>query len=45
MVSSADGQHYYQTDPRRTAVIKYAYATGEVGGYPVKTWLLPGGSI
>lgn len=30
MVSSADGQHYYQTDPRRTAVIKYAYATGEV---------------
>ncbi len=29
MVSSADGQHYYQTDPRKTAVIKYAYATGE----------------
>ncbi len=29
MVSSADGHHYYQTDPRKTAVIKYAYATGE----------------
>ncbi len=29
MISSADGQHYYQTDPRKTAVIKYAYATGE----------------
>ncbi|MGI6573744.1 MAG: S9 family peptidase [Fermentimonas sp.] len=29
MVSSADGQHYYQTDLRKTAVIKYAYATGE----------------
>ena len=29
MVSSADGMHYYQTDPQKTAVIKYAYATGE----------------
>ena len=29
MVSSADGMHYYQADPSRTAVIKYAYASGE----------------
>lgn len=29
MVSSADGMHYYQADPAQTAVIKYAYATGE----------------
>ena len=29
MVSSADGAHFYQTDPRQTAVIKYAYATGQ----------------
>lgn len=29
MVSSEDGLHYYQTDPQHTAVIKYAYATGE----------------
>ncbi len=29
MVSSADGIHYYQTDPQQRAVIKYAYATGE----------------
>ena len=28
MTSSADGMHYYQTDPQQTAVIKYAYATG-----------------
>ena len=28
MVSSADGMHYFQTDPQQTAVIKYAYATG-----------------
>src|SRR5690606_11342311 len=30
MVSSADGLHYYQTDPARTAVIKYSIATGNV---------------
>jgi len=29
MVSSEDGMHYYQADPQQTAVIKYAYATGE----------------
>lgn len=29
MTSSADGLHYYQADQGRTAVIKYAYATGE----------------
>jgi dipeptidyl-peptidase-4 len=29
IVSSADGMHYYQSDPARTAVIKYVYATGE----------------
>ncbi len=29
MISSADGQHYYQTDQLKSAVIKYAYATGE----------------
>ena len=29
MVSSVDGEHYYQTDPKKTAVIKFAYATGE----------------
>lgn len=29
MVSSADGVHFYQADPRQRAVIKYAYATGE----------------
>lgn len=29
MVSSEDGMHFYQTDPQQTAVIKYAYATGE----------------
>lgn len=28
MVSSHDGMHYYRTDAERTAVIKYAYATG-----------------
>lgn len=28
MVSSADGMHYYQADPRNTAVIKFSYATG-----------------
>ncbi|MCE5205114.1 MAG: S9 family peptidase [Porphyromonadaceae bacterium] len=28
MTSSADGMHYYQTDPQQTAVIKYSYATG-----------------
>ena len=30
MVSSHDGMHYYRADAGRTAVIKYAYATGEV---------------
>jgi dipeptidyl-peptidase-4 len=30
MVSSEDGLHYYQTDPARTAVIKYSIATGNV---------------
>ena len=29
MVSSHDGMHYYRTDAGRTAVIKYAYATGD----------------
>ncbi|RNC67165.1 S9 family peptidase [Proteiniphilum sp. X52] len=29
MVSSQDGTHFYQADPQHTAVIKYAYATGE----------------
>lgn len=29
MVSSKDGIHYYQADPQQTAVIRYAYATGE----------------
>lgn len=29
MVSSADGMHYYETDARHTAVIKFAYATGK----------------
>lgn len=29
MVSSHDGLHYYQADPQHTAVIKYAYASGE----------------
>ncbi len=29
MVSSEDGMHFYQTDPQQTAVIKYAYASGE----------------
>jgi len=29
MVSSHDGSHYYQADAERTAVVKYAYATGE----------------
>ncbi|WP_076929058.1 S9 family peptidase [Proteiniphilum saccharofermentans] len=29
MVSSEDGMYYYQADPQQTAVIKYAYATGE----------------
>jgi len=29
MISSEDGMHYYQADPGKTAVIKYAYATGE----------------
>lgn len=29
-VSSSDGMHYYQTDAKRTAVIKYAYSTGQV---------------
>ncbi len=28
MESSADGMHYYQTNPENTAVIKFAYATG-----------------
>ena len=28
-VSSSDGMHYYQTDAKKTTVIKYAYATGE----------------
>lgn len=28
MTSSADGMHYYQMDEARTAVIKFAYATG-----------------
>ena len=27
--SSADGLHYYQTNPERTVVLKYAYATGK----------------
>ncbi len=30
MESSADGLHYYQTDARKTAVIKFSYATGTV---------------
>ncbi|HHT30725.1 S9 family peptidase [Petrimonas mucosa] len=29
MESSADGMHYYQTDPENRAVIKYSYATGK----------------
>lgn len=29
IVSSADGMHYYQSDPAGTAVIKYSYATGQ----------------
>ena len=29
MVSSHDGSHYYRADAGRTAVIKFAYATGE----------------
>ena len=29
MESSQDGMHYYQADPQQTAVIKYAYATGQ----------------
>lgn len=29
MVSSADGLHYYQADPLRTAVVKYSIATGK----------------
>lgn len=29
MVSSADGMHFYRTDPQRTAVIKFSYQTGE----------------
>ncbi|MDR2816120.1 MAG: S9 family peptidase [Proteiniphilum sp.] len=29
MASSEDGMHFYQADPQQTAVIKYAYATGE----------------
>ncbi|MBK5194895.1 MAG: S9 family peptidase [Proteiniphilum sp.] len=29
MVSSHDGMHYYRTDAGRTAVIKYAYASGD----------------
>lgn len=28
MVSSADGTHYYQSNPENTAVIKFSYATG-----------------
>ena len=28
-VSSKDGVHYYQSDPAGTAVIKFAYSTGE----------------
>ncbi|MDR1516916.1 MAG: S9 family peptidase [Dysgonamonadaceae bacterium] len=28
MESSADGMNYYQTNPENTAIIKYAYATG-----------------
>lgn len=29
MVSSHDGLHYYQADARQSALVKYAYATGE----------------
>lgn len=29
MISSQDGQYYYQTDSEKKAVVKYAYATGE----------------
>ena len=28
VVSSSDGEHYYQTNPERTAVVKFQYATG-----------------
>lgn len=29
VVSSADGEHYFQSDPQNTKIIKYSYKTGE----------------
>lgn len=29
VISSADGEHYFQSDPQNTKIIKYSYKTGE----------------